>query len=111
MQTGPIMQSGPIMTRMPRRTRPGRAIPPGRRSLCGSVRAGPRAPYPHAREVLALRAELEGTALLVGGWSWTAEAAALVASGWARPLEADRVERRRTWPRVALAADGPADPP
>jgi primosomal protein N' (replication factor Y) (superfamily II helicase) len=72
--------------------------------------AEPRAPYPHAREVLALRADLEGTAMLVGGWSWTAEGAALVASTWARPLEPDRSARRATWPRVTLAADGSGDP-
>ncbi len=72
--------------------------------------AEPRAPYPHAREVLALRSELEGTAILVGGWSRTAEGAALVASGWARALEPDRAVRRRDWPRVLLAADGDGDP-
>ena len=43
------------------------------------LHAEPRAPYPHAREVLALRAELEAAAMLLGGWSWTAEGAALVA--------------------------------
>jgi primosomal protein N' (replication factor Y) len=72
--------------------------------------AEPRAPYPHAREVLALRAELEGAALLVGGWSRTADGAALVDSGFARSLEPDRGTRRSTWPRVQLAADGPQDP-
>jgi primosomal protein N' (replication factor Y) len=72
--------------------------------------AEPRAPYPHAREVLALRAELEGAAFLVGGWSWTAEGAALVADGWARPLEPDRAVRRATWARVRLARDADGDP-
>jgi primosomal protein N' (replication factor Y) len=72
--------------------------------------AEPRAPYPHAREVLALRAELEGAAALLGGWSRTAEGAALVDAGWARSLEPDRGARRSTWPRVRLAADGPGDP-
>jgi primosomal protein N' (replication factor Y) (superfamily II helicase) len=72
--------------------------------------AEPRAPYPHAREVLAVRSELEGAALLVGGWSWTAEGAALVASGWARALEPDRAARRRAWPRIAMAGDTADDP-
>jgi primosomal protein N' (replication factor Y) len=72
--------------------------------------AEPRAPYPHAREVLALRAELEGAAMLLGGLSWTAEGAALVASGWARSLEPDRSTRRRWWPRITLAGDGDGDP-
>ncbi|HVN13050.1 MAG TPA: primosomal protein N' [Kineosporiaceae bacterium] len=68
-----------------------------------------RAPYPHAREVLALRAGLDGAGMLVGGWSRTAEGAALVASGWARPLEPDRAARRRIWPVIRLAADTPGD--
>jgi primosomal protein N' (replication factor Y) (superfamily II helicase) len=72
--------------------------------------AEPRAPYPHVREVLALRSDLEGAAMLVGGWSWTAEGAALVVSGWARALEPDRSARRRSWPRITLAADGDGDP-
>jgi primosomal protein N' (replication factor Y) len=71
--------------------------------------AEPRAPYPHAREVLVLRAEQSAAALLLGGWSRTAEGAALVAGGWARSLEADRATRRRVWPRVVPAADGPQD--
>src|SRR5262249_58542816 len=37
--------------------------------------AEPRAPYPHARDVLVLRASLRGAALLVGGYARTAEAA------------------------------------
>ena len=41
--------------------------------------AEPRAPYPHARDVLALRAEQAGAALLVGGWSRTAETEAAAA--------------------------------
>ena len=47
------------------------------------LHAEPRAPYPHAREVLALRAHRSGAAALLGGFARTAEAAQLVASGWA----------------------------
>ena len=42
------------------------------------LHAEPRAPYPHVREVLALRAHLEGAAVLVGGHAVTAEGALLV---------------------------------
>ena len=58
------------------------------------LHAEPRAPYPHAREVLALRAYLAAQRALIGGFARTAEAALLVASGWARPLAAGRAEVR-----------------
>ncbi|MGH3357096.1 MAG: primosome assembly protein PriA, partial [Nocardioidaceae bacterium] len=54
------------------------------------LHAEPRAPYPHAREVLTIRAHLEQTALLVGGHARTAEAQQLVETGWAQPLAAPR---------------------
>ena len=50
------------------------------------LHAEPRAPYPHAREVLALRAHRTGAAALIGGFARTAELTQLVAGGWARPL-------------------------
>ncbi|MDM7831197.1 primosomal protein N' [Cellulomonas edaphi] len=65
-----------------------------------SLHAEPRAPYPHVREVLALRSELEGAALLVGGHGRTVEAQALVESGWAHDVSADRPTVRRLTPRV-----------
>lgn len=65
----------------------------------------PRAPYPHAREVLALRAHRAGAAALIGGFSRTAELARLVQAGWARDLVPDRVTIRATAPRVRAAAD------
>ncbi|GEA80748.1 primosomal protein N' [Cellulomonas uda] len=64
------------------------------------LHAEPRAPYPHVREVLALRSDLEGAALLVGGHGRTVEAQALVASGWARDVSADRGRVRARTPRV-----------
>ncbi|WP_369824545.1 primosomal protein N' [Cellulosimicrobium sp. CUA-896] len=75
--------------------------------------AEPRAPYPHAREVLALRSEQEGTAYLLGGHGRTVAAHALVTRGWAHDLAAPRDGVRARAPRVRaltsveLAAEGP----
>ncbi len=69
------------------------------------LHAEPRAPYPHVREVLALRAHETGAGLLIGGFARTAEAQSLVESGWARELTPTR-EAVRTWaPRVQAAED------
>ncbi|MFD2795392.1 primosomal protein N' [Promicromonospora vindobonensis] len=76
--------------------------------------AEPHAPYPHAREVLALRAEREGAAFLLGSPGRTVQAQALLASGWARELAATRDVVRGRAPRVRaltsveLARDGAA---
>jgi primosomal protein N' (replication factor Y) len=78
------------------------------------LHAEPRAPYPHVREVLALRSELESCALLVAGHGRSVEAQALVESGWAREVVADRATTRARAPRVQaltsieLAREGPA---
>ncbi|MEW1657896.1 primosome assembly protein PriA [Streptomyces sp. NPDC093707] len=64
-----------------------------------------RAPYPHAREVLLLRAVHETTACLVGDVGQTAEAAQLLATGWARPLAADRATVRAAAPLVRTVDD------
>jgi primosomal protein N' (replication factor Y) (superfamily II helicase) len=69
------------------------------------LHAEPRAPYPHAREVLALRAHRAGAAALIGGFARTAELAQLVTSGWARPLEPSRATLRTAAPRVRPALD------
>ncbi|GAA3153581.1 primosomal protein N' [Planomonospora alba] len=63
------------------------------------------APYPHAREVLALRAHQSRAGLLVGGHACTAEAARLVATGWAGALGAPRRTVRSRAPRVRPAGD------
>lgn len=65
----------------------------------------PRAPYPHAREVLMLRSVQTGCALLVAGTARTAEAALLVRSGWAREIVADRATVRSRMPRIEGAGD------
>jgi len=67
--------------------------------------AEPRAPYPHAREVAAMRSTAEGTALLVGGFARTAEGELLIESGWARALSAPRAVVRERAPRVEAAGD------
>ena len=64
-----------------------------------------RAPQPHAREVLVLRAVQEGAAALVGGHAQTVEAAQLVETGWARPLAADRPAVRAAAPLVRTVGD------
>ncbi|WP_279107249.1 primosomal protein N' [Gordonia paraffinivorans] len=65
----------------------------------------PRAPYPHPREVAVLRAHLEQCGLLLGGFARTAEAQALVASGWAHDLLAERATVRERSPRVQAISD------
>lgn len=64
------------------------------------LHAEPRAPYPHVRDVLVLRAHAAGAALLVGGFARTAEAQVLVESGWARDVVADRATVRAAAPRI-----------
>ncbi len=69
------------------------------------LHAEPRAPYPNAREVLALRAHRAGAAALIGGFARTAELAQLVQAGWARDLTPERAMLRATAARVRPAAD------
>ena len=70
------------------------------------LHAEPRAPYPHTRETLLLRAEREGAAVLVGGFARTVEAEYLLRTGWARELAPPRgVLRERVTVSVAGAAD------
>ncbi|MFI2102350.1 primosomal protein N' [Isoptericola sp. NPDC019693] len=75
--------------------------------------AEPHAPYPHARDVLALRSDLEGAAYLLGSPGRTVQAQALLASGWAREIAVPRDVLRARAPRVRaltsveLAAEGP----
>ncbi len=67
------------------------------------LHAEPRAPYPHAREVLALRAHRGRAGALIGGFARTAEATSLVASGWAAALTAARPTVRRCAPQIRAA--------
>ncbi|MGP3954991.1 primosomal protein N' [Nonomuraea sp. 3N208] len=63
------------------------------------------APYPHAREVLGLRAHRTGAAMLIGGYARTAEATQLIAGRWARPIVAARTTIRSLAPRVRPAGE------
>jgi primosomal protein N' (replication factor Y) len=65
----------------------------------------PRAPYCHAREVLLVRAQLTGAAVLLGSFTRTAEAQQLLQTGWARPLVAPRSEVRAAAPRISPVGD------
>ncbi|MEJ7794179.1 MAG: primosomal protein N' [Nocardioides sp.] len=65
----------------------------------------PRAPYPHTREVLVLRAEQQQTALLLAGFGRSVEAQQLVRSGWAHEIAPPRnVLRARA--TVTIAESG-----
>ncbi len=67
--------------------------------------AEPRAPYPHAREVAMLRAHQLRCAAVIGGYARSAEAHALVRSGWAHDLVAARKTVRAHAPRVVALED------
>ncbi|MBZ5741145.1 primosomal protein N' [Nocardioides mangrovi] len=67
------------------------------------LHAEPRAPYPHTRETLLLRAEREGAAALVGGFVRTVESEYLLRTGWAQELGPSREEVRR---RVTVSIAG-----
>nr|WP_235947251.1 primosomal protein N' [Nocardia terrae] len=67
--------------------------------------AEPRSPYPHAREVAMLRAHETGAAFVAGGFSRTAEVQAIVESGWAHDLLADRNVVRHAMPRITAPGD------
>jgi primosomal protein N' (replication factor Y) len=69
------------------------------------LHAEPRAPYPNAREVLALRAHRSDAAALIGGFARTAELTQLVAAGWAKPLTGSLEALRQAAPRVRAAPD------
>jgi primosomal protein N' (replication factor Y) len=69
------------------------------------LHAEPRAPYPHVREVLVLRAHLANAAAVIGGHAVTAEGARLVATGWAKLLAPSRAEVRASAPLVAPGDD------
>ena len=70
------------------------------------LHAEPRAPYPHAREVLLTRAQVEQAAALVGGFARSVEAEQLLSSGWAHELAAPREALRDA---VTVAVSGASD--
>jgi primosomal protein N' (replication factor Y) len=72
------------------------------------LHAEPRAPYPHARDVAALRAHRAGAGLLLAGHAVTAEAALLVESGWAGVIDPAAKAQARDLPAVRATGDDDA---
>ncbi|WP_246186958.1 primosomal protein N' [Microlunatus speluncae] len=64
-----------------------------------------RAPYPHARDVLALRAVTEPCAALFASYGRSVEVQSWLESGWAHEVALDRTVLRRQSPRVKVTAD------
>lgn len=64
-----------------------------------------RAPYPHSRDVAALRAGLEKTGLLFGSYARTCEVQAWVERGWCGSIAASAAELRRISPVIRAAVD------
>ncbi|MET7418302.1 primosomal protein N' [Dactylosporangium sp. NPDC005555] len=69
------------------------------------LHAEPRAPYPHARQVLLARAEQAGCGIIVGGFARTAEAQQLIETGWAIEVAAARGVLRRHMPQVVTVGE------
>jgi primosomal protein N' (replication factor Y) len=61
----------------------------------------PRAPYPHVREVLRLRATQSGAALLTGGFARSVAVQQLVEDGALMPVQARADALRAAAPRVS----------
>lgn len=69
------------------------------------VHAEPHAPYPHPRDVLALRAHRAKAGALIGGFTRTTDATQLVETGWAHALSAGRERVRTAMPRVRYVGE------
>jgi primosomal protein N' (replication factor Y) len=67
--------------------------------------AEPRAPYPHALQVLLTRAQLAEAGALVAATARSCEAQLLVETRWAQPIAAARDTVRRYAPAVAPTGD------
>ncbi|HHV22812.1 MAG TPA: primosomal protein N' [Propionibacterium sp.] len=65
----------------------------------------PRAPYPHVRDILALRAGIARCAALFAARHRTCEIEQLIERDWLRPLALAPGQQRRVSPAVRLAAD------
>jgi primosomal protein N' (replication factor Y) len=73
------------------------------------LHAEPRSPYPHVREVAALRVHQSGSALLIGGYTRSTQVAAMVERGFLESVSPDRAEVRRSAPRVRASSDAHSD--
>lgn len=69
------------------------------------VHADQRSPYPHAREVLMLRTHAAGAAMVISGFARTAQAHALVESGWAHEIVTPRQRLRVLSPRMTAIGE------
>ena len=69
------------------------------------LHSDPHAPYPHARDVAALRAANDQTALLLAGHGRTAEVQAWLERGWLAAIALPTAEQRRAAPVVRVTAD------
>ena len=65
----------------------------------------PHAPYPHARDVAAIRVTQRGAGLLLGSHVRTTEVQAWVARGWVHPIALPPARARAEAPAVRIAAD------
>ena len=65
----------------------------------------PRAPYAHTRDIAVLRAHLAGASVLIGGFTQSVAATALIERRWAAPLRAERETVRAQMPRVTASGD------
>lgn len=63
----------------------------------------PRAPYPQVGEVLRARAQIEGCALLAGGFARSVAQQQAIESGQDRPISAESAHIRRSAPRIVVA--------
>ena len=64
-----------------------------------------RAPYPHTRDVLAIRASEAKAAVLFASYGRTAELQAWIERGWLHELSQERAVVRHDAPRVKVAID------
>jgi primosomal protein N' (replication factor Y) (superfamily II helicase) len=69
------------------------------------LHAEPRAPYPHALQVLLTRAQLAGAGALVAATGRSTEAQLLVETRWAQEIVAPRPRGRASAPLVAPTGD------
>lgn len=65
----------------------------------------PHAPYPHARDVAAIRVTQRGAGLLLGSYSRTAEVQSWVSRGWLHPIAMTADRARTEAPAVRVASD------
>ncbi|WP_243888647.1 primosomal protein N' [Dermatophilus congolensis] len=67
--------------------------------------AEPHAPYPHVRDILRTRRELNNCALFVGGWTRTTHTQAWINDGWIHPISEDPTQRRHRAAPITIAGE------